>query len=106
MKPVLLWTPQAREDLLGIYIATANNNVPAAERVYMALERRTERLRDMPRMGVRRPEIAPGARLLVEGRYLILYQTHPDINDGPIESVEIVRLVHGHRDLQDVFEKE
>jgi toxin ParE1/3/4 len=26
--------------------------------------------------------------MLVEGPYLILYETHPDTDDGPIETVE------------------
>jgi toxin ParE1/3/4 len=31
---------------------------------------------------VRRPEIAPSTRMLVEGVYLILYETHPDTDEG------------------------
>lgn len=42
-------------------------------------------------MGVARPEIAPAARLLVEGRYVILYEPTP-------EGVLIVAIVHGMRD--------
>jgi toxin ParE1/3/4 len=37
--------------------------------------------------------------LLVEGVYLILYETHPDTDEGLVEAIEIVRIVHGHRDL-------
>lgn len=103
MKPDLLWTPQAREDLLGVYVTIGLDNLTAAERMYSTLEHRVDLLVNSPRMGMRRPEIAPAARILVEGVYLILYETHPDTDEGPVEAVEIVRIVHGHRDLTRVF---
>lgn len=103
MKSELLWTPQAREDLLDIYVTIGLDNFIAAERTYETLEHRVALLASTPRMGVRRPEIAPTARMLVEGVYLILYETHPDTDEGPVEAVEIVRIVHGHRDLARVF---
>ena len=56
-----------------------------------------------PRLGVRRPEIQGPARILIEGAYLILYETHPDTDEGPVESVEIVRVVDGRRDLASLF---
>ena len=106
MKTKLLWTPQAREDLLDIYVTIGFDNLSAAERVYAGLEEKANLLIDYPRLGVRRPEIAPAARMLVEGVYLLLYETHPDTEDGPIDEVEIVRAVHGHRDLTTSFQAE
>lgn len=103
MKTTVLWTPQAREDLLDIYVTIGFDNPTAAERTYSALERRVDLLASSPRIGVRRAEITPSTRTLVEGVYLILYETHPDTNDGPLEAVEIVRIVHGHRDLRRLF---
>jgi toxin ParE1/3/4 len=99
MRTKLIWTPQAKEDLLDIYVTIGLDNPSAAERVYTALEEKAELLMDHPRLGVRRPEIAPAARMLVEGVYLILYETYPDTDEGPVGEVEIVRVVHGHRDL-------
>jgi toxin ParE1/3/4 len=99
MKPTVLWTPQAREDLLDIYLTIGLDNPGAAERFYSAIEARTKRLASQPRIGPRRPEIRPQARVLVERPYLILYETHPDTDDGPITEVEIVRILHGRRDL-------
>jgi plasmid stabilization system protein ParE len=40
MKPVLLWTPQAREDLLDIYITIGLESLAAAERLCTALEQK------------------------------------------------------------------
>lgn len=99
MKPTLLWTPQAHEDLLDIYVTIGLDNPSAAERVYTAIEDRVLLLPAKPRLGVRRPEIAPETRMIIVEPYLILYQTQPDIDAGPIHSIEIVRIVHGHRDL-------
>jgi toxin ParE1/3/4 len=99
MKPVLLWTPQAREDLIEIYATIKIDDSLAAERIYWAMEKRVSALLTYPRLGMRRPEIASTARVLVEGMYLILYETHPDTDDGPVQEVRIIRIVHGHRDL-------
>lgn len=103
MKAKVLWRPQAREDLLDIYVTIGLDNPSAAERIYSALEERVSQLANAPRLGIRRPEIAPSVRILVEGVYLILYETHPDTNEGRIDSVEIVRILHGHRDLTRLF---
>jgi len=103
MKPALVWTPQAREDLIDIYVTIGLDNEPAAERLYRAIENKTLLLINHPWLGVRRSEIAPTARMLVEGAYLTMYETHPDTDDGPINEVEIVRIVHGHRELSRMF---
>ena len=103
MNSNLIWTPQAREDLLDIYVTIGIENPTAAENVYSAIEEHISLLIIHPRMGVRRPEIAPSARMLIEGNYLILYETKPDRDQGPIDEVMIVRIVHGHRDLSRIF---
>lgn len=103
MRVDLLWSPQAREDLLEIYVAIGVDNLDAAERLYTSMESKGNLLVSHPRLGVRRPEIQRSARILMEGSYLILYETHPDTDDGPIESVEIVRVVDGRRDLSRPF---
>lgn len=74
-----------------------------ADRIYTAIEGRVDLLRGFSRMGPRRPEIAPTARMLVEGSYLVLYELHPDTEEGPIEGVEIVRVVDGRRELSGLF---
>jgi toxin ParE1/3/4 len=99
----LVWTPHAREDLIEIYTYIALDNPPAAERIFDAIEAKARLLADYPRLGVRRPEIRPSTRMLVERTYLILYETHPDSDGGEIESVEIVRIVDGRRNLKNLF---
>ena len=97
------WTPQAREDLIEIYWLIGEDQPAAAERIFDAIEQRAVLLSEFPRMGMRRPEIRRSTRLLIEGSYLILYETHPDADAGIVDAVEIVRIVDGRRDLQNLL---
>lgn len=54
-------------------------------------------------MGVRRPDIRAATRMLVAAPFVLLYETVPDADDGPVELVEIVRVVDGRRDLNRLF---
>lgn len=99
----LRWTSQAREDLIEIYTYIGYDNPSAAERVFDAVQAKVELLAESPRLGVRRCEIRPSARMLVEGPYLILYETHPDSDEGSIDEVEIIRIVDGRRNLKNLF---
>lgn len=103
MSVEVIWLPDAEADLIELYLTIALDNQPAAERVYEAIKRRSALLSEQPRMGQRRRELAPPARVLVIGEYLILYKTHPDSDDLPVERIDIVRIVHGRRDLSRVF---
>jgi toxin ParE1/3/4 len=103
MPAKLLWSFQAREDLLDIYVAIGMENAEAAERLYSAIETKANLLITHPRIGVRRSEIRPSARMLIEGAYLILYETRPDADEIPAREVEIVRIVDGRRDLTRPF---
>ncbi|MFV3128678.1 type II toxin-antitoxin system RelE/ParE family toxin [Niveispirillum sp. KHB5.9] len=99
----VLWHPQAKTDLLDIYVAIGLENPPAAERMYDALEARAQQLAMHPRLGSRRPDIRAGMRVLVEGPYLILYETLPDTDEGPVSQIAIVRVIDGRRDLARIF---
>ena len=96
------WSKQAREELLQIYVAIGLENVSAAERMYDRLERKAAMLKAQPRLGQRRSDIRPKARLLVERPYLILYELTPDTDEGRVEMIEIVRVVDGRRDLKNM----
>ena len=99
----LLWTPQAREDLIEIYTYIALDKPSAAERIFNAIRAKVELLRENPRLGARRPEIRLSTRILIEGAYLILYETHPDSDEGRIEEIEVARIVDGRRDLKNLY---
>jgi toxin ParE1/3/4 len=103
MPSSLTWTRQARLDLLDIYELIGLEQPAAAERYFDRVEALARLLRDQPRLGVSRPDIAPGLRMLVERPYLLLYRIHPDQPIGPVDEVEIVRVVDGRRDLKGLF---
>jgi toxin ParE1/3/4 len=89
--------------LIEIYTYIGLDNPSAAERIFDVIEAKAGLLVDYPRLGVRRPEIRPSARMLIERPYLILYETHPDSDQGNIDEVEIVRIVDGRRNLKNLF---
>jgi len=99
----LVWTPQAREDLIEIYIYIGLDNPSAAERIFVAIQSKAEILVVYPRIGVRRPDIRRSTRLLIEGPYLILCETHPDTDEGLIDKAEIVRIIDGRRNLKNLL---
>jgi len=87
---------RAERDLDEIWLPIARDNPRAADKMLDEFEARTALLRDHPRIGRLRPDIAAGVRHLVVGNYLILYRVSDD-------EVEIVRYVHGRRDPKDMM---
>jgi toxin ParE1/3/4 len=88
---------------LDIYVRIGRERRDAAERFLDRIEEKAISLRTQPRLGVRRPDIRSRTRMLVERPYLLLYETIPDIDVGPVQAVEIVRVVDGRRDLKAMF---
>jgi toxin ParE1/3/4 len=93
---VIQRTAQAEEDLIEIWIYIAQDNPGAADRVLDEIEERFHALADNPLMGRLRPDIAPELRYFAVGKYLILYCAVPN-------GVQIVRVIHGARDLPHLF---
>jgi len=93
---VIQRTAQAEQDLIEIWIYIAQDNPVAADRVLDDIEDRFHALADNPLMGRSRPDIAPELRYFTVGSYLILYRTL-------FNGVQIVRVVHGARDLPHLF---
>ncbi len=99
----LTWTQQARRDLLDIYELIGAEQPQAADRYLDRIEALAGHLAEHPRMGPARPDIAPELRMLVEKPYLILYRLEGDESEGPVDLVQIVRVIDGRRDLQALF---
>jgi toxin ParE1/3/4 len=53
-------------------------------------------LAEFPEIGTLREDIGPSVRVLVVGNYLVLYRARDD-------RVDIVRVLHGARDLRDLL---
>ena len=92
-------TARATADLSEIWLYVAMDNVSAADRLIDRITERTQALVDRPRLGVARPDIAPEARMLTVGDYLILYRIVG-------RDVAVNRVVHGARRLQGLFDEE
>jgi toxin ParE1/3/4 len=103
MRTKLIWSNLARADLLDIYVLIGLEQPAAAERYFDRIEEKARLLQSQPRMGVRRPDIRPALRMLVEAPYLLLYRTEPDTDEGAITAVEIVRVLDGRRDIGGLF---
>ena len=84
--------PQAIRDVDDIWQWIAEDDIEAADRWADGITEATDRLKDFPDSGAPRPDIGADVRSIVAGRYLIFYQVGPN-------SVDIVRIVHGARDL-------
>ncbi len=97
MRDILI-SRRAREDFKRIWRYIAQDNADAADRLLLALDAKIERLRDFPEIGTLRGDVRPGARTLLHGRYLILYEY-----SLVLDHVEIVAVVEAQRDLGSLF---
>lgn len=89
-------TDHAVRDLGHIWDYIALDNPPAADHFIARLLHTCALLADAPRMGRARGELAKDLRSHPVGNYLIFYRIRT-------EAVEIVRVIHGGRDLNAIF---
>lgn len=90
---------RARLDVQLIWNHIAKDNLDAADKVKQEFRRVMEQLAQMPGMGHRRSDVQdPRFRFWAVYSYLIAYypDTHP---------LQIVRVVHGSRDVKRLFRK-
>jgi toxin ParE1/3/4 len=85
---------RARADIEEVGDFIARDNPVRAASFIGELRVACRRLVDFPEAAPLRPEIGPGVGMAVHGRYVILYVVHADV-------LEIRRVVHGARDLDD-----
>ncbi len=88
-------SPQAKSELEAIGDHIAEDSPANAERFIERLTTKFVALGRNPRIGRARPELRADLRSFPYGAYLILYRI---IDDG----VEIVRVVHAARNLDDL----
>ncbi len=90
--------PEAARDLDEIRQHIAENNPASAVRLIEEVIELFHRLAEFAMMGRSREELVPKQRSFPVGNYVIFYQP---ISDG----VEIVRVLHGSRDIESLFER-
>ncbi|WFP75363.1 type II toxin-antitoxin system RelE/ParE family toxin [Mesorhizobium sp. WSM4906] len=83
-------TPRAQRDLGDIWQHIAADNERAADRLVGRIFDKLELACVHSNMGVARPELSATARILVEGRYIVIYE--------PMSyGILVVAIVHGMR---------
>jgi toxin ParE1/3/4 len=88
----LLLSPRAAADLEEIAEYIARDNPIRAATFVAELEAKCRAVAETPELYPARTDIAPGLRMAVHGRYLVLYRDLPD--EG---TVRIERVLHGAR---------
>ena len=89
---------QAKRDLVQIWVHVAEDSIRAADALIDLLDDKARMLAEWPTAGPARPELAPSLRSYPVGQYLIFYRPSKG-------GIEVVRVVHGHRNLRRVFKR-
>lgn len=90
-------SPRASSDLIEIWSYIADDSVANADAFIDKLHETIQLLANQSGSGRRREELAPGILSFPFGRYIIFYRANKD-------AIEIVRVLHGARDIQTIFE--
>jgi toxin ParE1/3/4 len=94
--PFIVQRPQAITDRAEIWDYIADDSEGRADTFIDLLDRKIHTLARRPNIGRAREELAEGLRSFPVGRYIIFYRAVP-------KGIEIVRVLHGARDLETIF---
>ena len=92
-------TLSASRDLNKITTYFASHNIDKGEQLLATFNKKCKQLIKFPKMGRSYEEIRPNLRGLPLNGYIVFYQITEDI-------LEILRVVHGSRDLENLFESD
>jgi len=84
-------TQPAEEDVLGIWLYIAKENLVAADRLVDRLTETFQLLADSPEIGERMERYRAGLRSWSLENYVVYYHVTP-------EGIEVYRVLHGARD--------
>lgn len=90
-------TELAESDFASILEYLEEHSQSAADRFTTDVVKTCRHLQDSPKMGRARDELTAGIRSIAIQKYVLFYR----INDN---TVEIVRILHGARDIPALFE--
>lgn len=96
--PSLVLRPRALADLAEIWVYIAEDSPDRADAFVDLANSKFQALSRRPGLGRRRPELNSEIRSLAVGRYVVFYLPLP-------RWIEIVRVLHGFRDIESVFEE-
>jgi plasmid stabilization system protein ParE len=89
----VILSPRAEQDLRDIWHAIAPDNERAADALLTRILDKADLAARHPMMGPARPELSPTAGILVEGRYITMYEPMP-------YDIFVVAIVYGPRDVE------
>ena len=97
----VLRTQLARKDLkdIGEFIARESSSYDVAFRFLDRITDRCELYATRPEIGEPRPELGENVRRFTVGNYVVIYRT---ITGG----IQLLRVVHGHRDVEAFFPRD
>ena len=90
-------SPRATADLIEIWSYIAEDSVLNADAFIDRLDETLQVLASQPGAGRLRKELAPGILSFPFSRYVIFYRQSR-------RTIEVVRVLHGARDIQTIFE--
>lgn len=93
----ILKRPQALIDLSEIWAYIAEDSIANADAFAALIDNKPHLLAKQPGMGRSRPELGQGLRSFVVGHYVVFYRPGS-------KGIEIVRVLHGARDIDTIFE--
>ena len=96
--PKLEFSTHALADLEEIWFHYSEKGEASANKVLKEITGKFSKLLEFPKIGKERNDFLIGLRSFLAGKFLIFYQ---EIDSG----IEIVRVVHGSRDIQQVFDQ-
>lgn len=95
----VIWAPRARRDLLDVWRYYARVASPEiADRLLRDIHQTGNRLSEQALMWRARDDVVPGLRSVVVHPYVLFYRVSET-------TVEIVRVLHGRRNLPSIFGK-
>ena len=95
---VIVLQPRAKADLSDIWQFIAEDSDDQADAFIDLIDQKFQLLAQQSGLGRRREELAEGLRIFPVGRYVIFYLVIPG-------GVQIVRVLHGARDIEAAFTK-
>jgi toxin ParE1/3/4 len=97
--PSIVIRPRALADLAEIWAYIADDSSRHADAFAARINQEFRMLARRPEIGRARPELLANLRSFPVGRYVIFYLPHS-------RGIEVVRVLHGARDLKPLFEQE
>jgi toxin ParE1/3/4 len=98
-EPAVGWSPEAEQDILAIWIHVAREASPdVAEEQLRSVDRACEALAEWPHSGRARDELFRGVRSIVVDPYVVFYRVGNS-------AIEIIRVLHGRRDVDAIFSR-